>query len=125
MPGGVAAVSTVQFDNDVVDAKAGGHAGMILICGGTFQMGSDKHYPEEAPVHRVKVDSFFIDSTPVTNRQFKEFVKVTGHVTFSQIPPIQRTIPARCRTCSMRGRWCFRRPRVRSICATGESGGLF
>src|ERR1700712_3223228 len=93
MPGGVAAVRTVQFDNDVVDAKAGDHAGMILIPGGTFQMGSDKHYPEEAPVHRVKVDAFFIDSTPVTNRQFKEFVKATGHVTFAQIPPDPKDYP--------------------------------
>ena len=24
----------------------------------TFHMGSDRHYPEEAPVHRVAVDSF-------------------------------------------------------------------
>ena len=27
--------------------------GMILIPGGTFRMGSDQHYPEEAPAHRV------------------------------------------------------------------------
>ena len=31
-------------------------------------MGSDKHYPEEAPAHRVTVDGFWIDRTPVTNR---------------------------------------------------------
>jgi hypothetical protein len=28
---------------------------MIWIPGGTFPMGSDKHYPEEAPAHRVTV----------------------------------------------------------------------
>jgi formylglycine-generating enzyme required for sulfatase activity len=47
---------------------------MIRIPGGTFRMGSEKHYPEEAPVHRVTVGGFWIDRTPVTNRQFKQFV---------------------------------------------------
>ena len=46
-----------------------GFDGMLRIPGGTFRMGSDKHYPEEAPVHRVTVDAFHIDRTPVTNRQ--------------------------------------------------------
>ena len=49
-------------------------ANMIWIPGGTFHMGSDKHYAEEAPVHRASVSGFWIDRTPVTNRQFKEFV---------------------------------------------------
>jgi sulfatase modifying factor 1 len=60
---------------------------MVRIPGGTFRMGSDHHYPEEAPAHRVTVDEFWIDRTPVTNRQFKAFVKATGHVTTAQIVP--------------------------------------
>ena len=28
---------------------------MVWIEGGTFRMGSDRHYPEEAPSHRVAV----------------------------------------------------------------------
>ena len=60
-------------------------ADMVHISGGTFRMGSDKHYAEEAPVHRVTVDEFWMDRTPVTNHQFKEFVKATGHVTFAEI----------------------------------------
>jgi formylglycine-generating enzyme required for sulfatase activity len=47
---------------------------MVWISGGTFRMGSDRHYAEEAPVHRVAVDGFWIDRTPVTNRQFRNFV---------------------------------------------------
>ena len=32
------------------------------------------HYPEEAPAHRVTVDGFWIDPTPVTNAEFRAFV---------------------------------------------------
>src|SRR5204863_4100289 len=68
-------------------------ADMIWLPGGTFHMGSDKHYTEEAPVHRVTVDGFWIDRTPVTNRQFREFVRATGHVTFAEIPPDPKDYP--------------------------------
>lgn len=36
---------------------------MVWIPGGTFRMGSNDHYPQEAPVHRVTVDGFWIDRT--------------------------------------------------------------
>ena len=66
---------------------------MVWIPGGTFRMGSNDHYKEEAPVHRVTVDGFWIDRTPVTNRQFKAFVKATGHVTNAEIPPDPKDYP--------------------------------
>src|ERR1700731_4036188 len=66
---------------------------MVRIPGGTFRMGSDHHYPEEAPAHRVSVDSFWLDRTPVTNRQFKQFVKATGYKTFAEIPPDPKDYP--------------------------------
>jgi sulfatase modifying factor 1 len=66
---------------------------MVWIPGGTFRMGSDHHYPEEAPAHRVSVDSLWIDRTPVTNRQFKAFIKATGYVTTAQIPPDPNDYP--------------------------------
>ncbi|WP_457095732.1 formylglycine-generating enzyme family protein [Lysobacter sp. P5_B9] len=60
---------------------------MVWIPGGTYRMGSDHHYPEEAPAHRVRVDAFWMDVAPVTNAQFRRFVEATGHVTFCEIPP--------------------------------------
>ena len=33
-------------------------------------MGSDSHYLEERPVHRVSVDGLWIDRAPVTNERF-------------------------------------------------------
>jgi formylglycine-generating enzyme len=66
---------------------------MVWIEGGTFRMGSDWHYPEEAPAHQVRVDGFWIDRTPVTNRQFREFLKATGHVTLAEIPPDPQDYP--------------------------------
>ena len=60
---------------------------MVFIPGGTFRMGSHLHHPEEGLVHHVNIDGFWIDRAPVTNPQFKEFVKATGYVTFAEIPP--------------------------------------
>ena len=66
---------------------------MVQIPGGMFRMGSDRHYPEEAPVHRVTVDGFWIDRTPVTNRQFRRFVEATGYVTVAEITPDPKDYP--------------------------------
>lgn len=59
---------------------------MIWIEGGTFLMGSDRHYPEESPAHRVSVTGFSIDVFPVTNTAFKRFVEATGYVTAAERP---------------------------------------
>lgn len=66
---------------------------MIRIPGGIFHMGSDKHYAEESPTHRVTVDPFWIDKYPITNRQFKAFVCATGHVTTAEIVPDEKDYP--------------------------------
>jgi formylglycine-generating enzyme required for sulfatase activity len=68
-------------------------ADMIPIPCGTFRMGSDRHYAEEAPAHRVSVAPFRIDRTPVTNRQFRKFVAATGYVTFAEIAPDPKDYP--------------------------------
>ena len=61
-----------------IDSPGAAFDGTLRIPAGTFDIGSDKHYSEEAPVPRVTVDEFPIDRTPVTNRQFKAFMRATG-----------------------------------------------
>jgi formylglycine-generating enzyme len=66
---------------------------MAKIPGGVFGMGSDRHYPEEAPSHLVEVDGFWMDRAPVTNREFRKFVNATGYVTFAEIAPDAKDYP--------------------------------
>jgi len=67
-------------------APSGERTGSVWIPGGTFLMGSDRHYPEEAPAHKVTVGGFWMDIHAVTNREFQRFVAETGHVTLSEKP---------------------------------------
>ena len=62
---------------------------MIFIPGGEFTMGADYQgsKKDEHPPHLVKVSAFWIDKTPVTNKQFKEFVDATGYVTTAEKAP--------------------------------------
>jgi formylglycine-generating enzyme len=47
---------------------------MVWVPAGTFQMGFERHYPEEAPAHPVTVDGFWIERHQTTNQQFAWFV---------------------------------------------------
>lgn len=84
--------------------------GMIRIAGGAFTMGSERFYPEERPLRRVKVDSFWIDPAPVTNREFAAFVAETGHRTFAEIPPNPKDYPGLDPALAQAGSLVFRKP---------------
>ncbi|MDE1190875.1 MAG: formylglycine-generating enzyme family protein [Arachidicoccus sp.] len=58
---------------------------MILLNGGTFEMGS-KNFPDAQPVHKVTVSPYYIDEHEVTNDQFAKFVKATNYVTVAERP---------------------------------------
>jgi formylglycine-generating enzyme len=62
--------------------------GMVWIEGGEFSMGSTDPLarPDEQPVHRVRVDGFWMDETEVTNAQFRAFVEATGYLTVAERP---------------------------------------
>ena len=79
--------------SDEIVAREPNDSEMVRISGGTFWMGSDSHYPEEAPAHRVEVDSFYIDRFPVTNEDFQRFIEETGYVTFAEILPSPESYP--------------------------------
>jgi formylglycine-generating enzyme len=73
------------------DSRSG--TDMVWIPGGTFRMGSDAHYPEEAPARPVTVDGFWIDRRAVTNREFERFVRKTGYVTVAERTPDPAAYP--------------------------------
>ncbi|HEX3899550.1 MAG TPA: formylglycine-generating enzyme family protein [Mycobacteriales bacterium] len=66
---------------------------MIAVPGGEFVMGSDTAYPEERPAHPISVDTFLIDEHPVTNAEFRRFVKATGWVTTAEKSPDPQDFP--------------------------------
>jgi formylglycine-generating enzyme required for sulfatase activity len=59
------------------------NAGMKLIAGGTFQMGTVE-YEDCKPVHSVTVKSFLMDEHEVTNAEFEKFIKATGYITIAE-----------------------------------------
>ncbi|HNE27899.1 MAG TPA: SUMF1/EgtB/PvdO family nonheme iron enzyme [Saprospiraceae bacterium] len=68
-----------KLDSDVVKPPA--DDGMVLIKGGTFQMGSNKGASNEKPVHTVTVSDFYLSSKEVTVAEFSDFVEATGYKT--------------------------------------------
>jgi formylglycine-generating enzyme len=83
----------VQFSGDT------SVAGMVLIPGGSFDMGADNQQadPDEYPKHKVQVSPFYMDITEVTNAQFKKFVDATGYITTAERKPdweeMKKTVP--------------------------------
>ena len=54
---------------------------MVRIPGGEFMMGSETGAPDERPVHRVRVDSFYLGRTEVTVGQWRMFARESGYLT--------------------------------------------
>jgi formylglycine-generating enzyme len=67
---------------------------MVHIDPGTYTMGSDAHYAEEAPARAVRVTAgFWIDRAPVTNRRFAAFARETRYVTVAERAPDPADFP--------------------------------
>ena len=86
---------------------------MVWVPGGSFTMGSDKHYPEEAPAHPVTVDGFWMARYPVTNAQFSRFVEETNYVTLAERAPNPEDYPGAKPAMLVPASVVFRKPRHR------------
>ncbi|UAY57437.1 formylglycine-generating enzyme family protein [Arachidicoccus terrestris] len=82
-------------------SKGNDTAKMVLIEGGSFQMGSDQ-FADAQPIHRVHVSSFYMDTHEVTNDQFARFVAATNYITVAERPlnpkdypgvPVDKLVP--------------------------------
>lgn len=76
---GIAAASSIERNTETTRDE------MVLIPGGTFQMGTDD-FPDAKPIHAVTVGDFYMDEHEVTNAQFEKFAKATGYLTVSEKP---------------------------------------
>lgn len=74
-PGGTSTVSRMMVTPPLPEEVTGPDgAPMVLVPAGEFIMGSDKGDDDEKPVHRVHLDSFYIDKFEVTNGKFAKFI---------------------------------------------------
>ena len=83
---------------------------MVLLPGGSFRMGSDRHYPEERPAHLAEVGAFWIDRAPVTNAAFTAFVAATGYCTVAEHAPDPADFPGADPATLVPGSIVFRPP---------------
>ncbi|MGC1417616.1 MAG: formylglycine-generating enzyme family protein [Candidatus Acidiferrum sp.] len=77
--------------------------GMAWIPGGEFSMGAQdapdmnevgmQATRDSRPIHRVYVDSFWMDKTDVTNEEFAQFVHATRYVTVAERTPRAEDFP--------------------------------
>lgn len=58
---------------------------MVYVESGSFKMGSSSGYDDEAPVHTVKLSSYYISKYEITVAQYREFCEAEGK-TFPSSP---------------------------------------
>ena len=59
---------------------------MVEIPGGTLNMGGDNEQADQSeyPKHEVKVSSFMMDESEISNTEFQKFVEATGYKTVAE-----------------------------------------
>jgi formylglycine-generating enzyme required for sulfatase activity len=74
------AESSLTTRNGVAQTNAANSPEMVGVEGGTAVIGTDQ-FPEDknSPVRKIEMDDFHISKYEVTNRQYMEFIRKTGH----------------------------------------------
>jgi formylglycine-generating enzyme required for sulfatase activity len=70
--------STASYQTEHLSATVG--LDLILIPGGSFMMGDDKHHQDEQPIHQVTVLPFLMGKYPITQSQYQAVMReAIGH----------------------------------------------
>jgi sulfatase modifying factor 1 len=98
-----AAASFEPTVTDPATPPGNGPEGMVWIPGGEFSMGAQdepgagevgmRATDDSRPIHRVRVNGFWMDTTVVTNDEFARFVRETGYVTVAERTPTPEQFP--------------------------------
>lgn len=81
--------TTTANSDSLIKSKIISSDGMVKISSRSYMMGASdlEGRPDEYPQHKVKLNSFWIDVTEVTNAQFEQFVLATNYKTTAEIKP--------------------------------------
>lgn len=67
---------------------------MVFLPGAEFTMGSSHaSFRDAQPLHRVRVQGFWMDKTELTNKEFEKFVRATGYLTIAEQAPKAEDFP--------------------------------
>ncbi|MCW8129707.1 MAG: formylglycine-generating enzyme family protein [Planctomycetota bacterium] len=89
---------------------------MAWIPGGTFQMGDGTLRSDSRPVHAIRVDGFWMDTTAVTNEAFARFVAATGYITVAERVPDAKDFPGADPETLVPGALVFTPPETAKTC---------
>ena len=72
---------TVENKKVVKESKPADFSGMVYFSAGKYMVGNNNGQPNEKPVHEIELEAYYIDKSPVTVGQFREFIQATGFET--------------------------------------------
>ena len=86
--GNIGAPSAINTPSEQVESPVGSTEGMICIKAGSYKVGYEgpaaRESDGEGPVRELRLDSYWLDKTAVSNAQFEAFVQTTGYITESE-----------------------------------------